>query len=98
LIRRSPVSSFAYKRLATGNLQRKGVVFRRLTGVRARLELRAACRERDPSPMVQTLLKVLWRRVRKQSEEECGSKEKKKRRRRRRRRRKETESENDGAH
>ena len=47
-----------------GNLQRKDVVFRRLTGVRARTELLAAYRERDPSPVVQTFLKVLWRRVR----------------------------------
>ena len=47
-----------------GNLQRKDVVFRRLTGVRAHTELLAAYRERDPSPVVQTFLKVLRRRVR----------------------------------
>ena len=47
-----------------GNLQRKDVVFRRLTGVRAHTELVAAYRERDPSPVVQTFLKVLWHRVR----------------------------------
>ena len=50
-----------------GNLQRKDVVFRRLAGVRARTELLAAYREHDPSPVVQTFLKVLWRRVRAQS-------------------------------
>jgi DNA-binding transcriptional LysR family regulator len=47
-----------------GNLQRKDVVFRRLLGVRARTELLVAYRERDPSPVVQSFLKVLWRRVR----------------------------------
>lgn len=47
-----------------GNLQRKDVVFRRLAGVRERTELLVAYRERDPSPVVQTFLKVLWRRVR----------------------------------
>jgi hypothetical protein len=52
-----------------GNLQRKDVVFPRLTGVRARTELLAAYRERDPSPVVHTFLKVVWRRVRKQREE-----------------------------
>lgn len=51
-----------------GNIMRKDVVFRRLTGVRARTELLAAFRERDPSPVVQTFLKVLWRRVRAQRE------------------------------
>jgi DNA-binding transcriptional LysR family regulator len=49
-----------------GNLQRKDVVFRRLMGVRTRTELLAAYRERDPSPVVQTFLKVLWRSVRAQ--------------------------------
>jgi len=49
-----------------GNLQRKDVVFRRLLGVRARTELLVAYRERDPSPVVQSFLKVLWRRVRAQ--------------------------------
>jgi DNA-binding transcriptional LysR family regulator len=49
-----------------GNLQRKDVVFRRLAGVRARTELLAAYREHDSSPVVQTFLKVLWRRVRAQ--------------------------------
>jgi DNA-binding transcriptional LysR family regulator len=49
-----------------GNLQRKDVVFRHLLGVRARTELLAAYRERDPSPVVQAFLKVLWRRVRAQ--------------------------------
>ncbi|HET6177747.1 MAG TPA: LysR substrate-binding domain-containing protein [Candidatus Sulfotelmatobacter sp.] len=47
-----------------GNIQRKDVAFRRLTGVRARTELLAAYRERDPSPVVQTFLKVLWHGVR----------------------------------
>jgi DNA-binding transcriptional LysR family regulator len=47
-----------------GNLRRKDVVFRRLVGVRARTELLAAYRERDPSPVVQTFLKVLRRRAR----------------------------------
>ena len=49
-----------------GNLQRKDVVFRRLAAVRVRTELLAAYRERDPSPVVQTFLKVLWRSVRAQ--------------------------------
>jgi len=52
-----------------GNIQRKDVVFRRLTGLRARTELLAAYREHDPSPVVQTFLKVLWRRVRSQRSE-----------------------------
>ena len=52
-----------------GNIQRKDVAFRRLTGVRARTELLAAYREHDPSPVVQTFLKVLWRRVRSQGPE-----------------------------
>jgi DNA-binding transcriptional LysR family regulator len=50
-----------------GNLQRKDVVFRSLLGVRARTELLVAYRERDPSPVVQSFLKVLWRRVRVQN-------------------------------
>jgi DNA-binding transcriptional LysR family regulator len=49
-----------------GNIQRKDVAFRRLIGVQARTELVAAYRERDPSPVVQTFLKVLWQRVRSQ--------------------------------
>ena len=49
-----------------GNLQRKDVLFRRLAGVRAKTELLVAYREHDPSPVVQTFLKVLWRRVRAQ--------------------------------
>src|SRR5579863_2804684 len=49
-----------------GNLQRKDVVFRRLAGVRAHTELLVAYREGDPSPVVQTFLKVLWHRVRDQ--------------------------------
>lgn len=49
-----------------GNIQRKEVVFRRLTGVRARTELLAACREHDPSPVVQTFLKVLAHRAKSQ--------------------------------
>lgn len=49
-----------------GNLQRKDVVFRRLAGVRAHTELLVAYREQDSSPVVQTFLKVLWRRVRAQ--------------------------------
>jgi DNA-binding transcriptional LysR family regulator len=52
-----------------GNIQRKEVVFRRLTGVRARTELLAACREHDSSPVVQTFLKVLARRARNQRTE-----------------------------
>ena len=47
-----------------GNITRKNVVFRRLMGVRARTELLVAYREHDPSPVVQTFLKVLWQRVR----------------------------------
>ena len=46
-----------------GNIMRKDAVFRRLTGVRARPELFVAYRERDPSPVVPTFLKVLWQRV-----------------------------------
>ncbi len=46
-----------------GNIQRKDVVFRRLTGVRARTELLAAYRDDDASPVVQTFLKVLSRRL-----------------------------------
>lgn len=42
-------------------IMRKSVVFRRLTGLRARTELLVAHREHDPSPVVQTFLKVLWR-------------------------------------
>lgn len=44
-----------------GNVMRKEVVFRSLTGLRARTELLAAHRQRDPSPVVQTFLKVLRR-------------------------------------
>jgi hypothetical protein len=73
----------------------KGVVFHRLTGVRARIELWAAYRERDPSPVVQTFLKVLWRRVRKQREKE--KKKRRKEEKKRKRRREETESKKDGA-
>jgi len=51
---------------SVGNIVRRDVVFRRLAGVRARTELLAAYRERDPSPVVQTFLKVLWHRVRAQ--------------------------------
>jgi hypothetical protein len=99
LIRRSPVSAFACKRLSIGNLQPKGVVFRRLTGVRARTELWAAYRERDPSPVVQTFLKVLWRRVRKQREKEKKRREENKRRNRiQERRRRLTEAVRDPAH
>lgn len=47
-----------------GNIQRKDVVFRRLSGVRARTELLAAYRESDSSPVVRTFLKVLWQGVR----------------------------------
>jgi DNA-binding transcriptional LysR family regulator len=57
-----------------GNLQRKDVVFRRLTGVRARTELLVAYRERDRSPVVQTFLKVLWRRVRAQKRGKAAGK------------------------
>lgn len=46
-----------------GNILRKDVVYRRLTGVRARTELLAAYREHDPSPVVKTFLKVLRQRV-----------------------------------
>jgi DNA-binding transcriptional LysR family regulator len=55
-----------------GNLQRKGVVFRRLVGLRARTELLAAYREHDRSPVVQTFLKVLRHRVREQRSEESS--------------------------
>src|SRR5579862_789619 len=59
-----------------GNLQRKDVVFRRLLGVRARTELLVAYRERDPSPVVQSFLKVLWRRVHAQKGTARSSREK----------------------
>ncbi len=49
-----------------GNVARKDVVFRRLTGVRAQTELMVAYREDDLSPVVQTFLKVLRRQVREQ--------------------------------
>lgn len=49
-----------------GNIMRKDVAFRRLVGLRARTELLVAYRERDPSPVVQTFLKVLWRGVKEQ--------------------------------
>jgi DNA-binding transcriptional LysR family regulator len=58
-----------------GNLQRKDVVFRRLAGLRARTELLAAYRERDPSPVVQTFLKVLRQRVREQKSRESSRKD-----------------------
>jgi DNA-binding transcriptional LysR family regulator len=47
-----------------GNVVRKDVVFRHLTGLRARTELLVACREKDPSPVVQTFLNVLWHQAR----------------------------------
>jgi DNA-binding transcriptional LysR family regulator len=47
-----------------GNVMRKDVVFRSLAGLRARTELLAAHREKDPSPVVQTFLKVLKSRQR----------------------------------
>lgn len=53
-----------------GNVMRKDVVFRRLIGVRARTELLAAYREKDPSPVVQTFLKVLWQRSRRDRDAE----------------------------
>jgi len=49
-----------------GNIVRKDVVFRRLAGIRTRTELLVAYRERDPSPVVQMFLKVLWQSVRAQ--------------------------------
>lgn len=49
-----------------GNILRKDVAFRRLTGVRARTELLAAYREHEQSPVVRTFLKVLWSGVRAQ--------------------------------
>jgi DNA-binding transcriptional LysR family regulator len=52
-----------------GNILRKDVVFRRLLGVRAHTELLVAYRKDDPSPVVQTFLKVLWRRVRERNAE-----------------------------
>jgi DNA-binding transcriptional LysR family regulator len=49
-----------------GNILRKDVVYRRLTGVRARTELLVAYREKDPSAVVKTFLKVLWQTLRSQ--------------------------------
>lgn len=42
-----------------GTISRKGVVFRRLTGIRARTELLVAYRDQDPSPGVRAFLKVI---------------------------------------
>jgi DNA-binding transcriptional LysR family regulator len=53
-----------------GNIIRKEVVYRRLTGVRARTELQVAYREEDPSPVVQTFLKVMWQAIRAHNEGE----------------------------
>jgi DNA-binding transcriptional LysR family regulator len=57
-----------------GNIPRRDVVYRRLTGVRARTELLVAFREHDPAPVVQTFLKVLRQTVRSQREEKRGQK------------------------
>jgi len=46
-----------------GNIQRKDVVFRRLIGTREKTELFVAHRERDPSPVVQSFVKVLRKTV-----------------------------------
>jgi DNA-binding transcriptional LysR family regulator len=46
-----------------GNILRKDVVYRRLTGVHARTELLVAFREHDPAPVVKTFLKVLRQTV-----------------------------------
>lgn len=58
-----------------GNILRKDVVFRRLTGLRQRTELLAAYREHDSSPVVQTFLKVLWRGIRAQRTEKESANE-----------------------
>ncbi len=55
-----------------GNIPRRDVVYRRLTGVRARTELLVAFREHDPAPVVQTFLKVLRQTVRAQRDEKRG--------------------------
>jgi hypothetical protein len=52
---------------------RKDVVFRSLTGLRARTELLAAHREKDASPVVQTFLKVLKTRHRELAERRGAS-------------------------
>jgi DNA-binding transcriptional LysR family regulator len=47
-----------------GTISRKGVVFRRLTGIRARTELLVAYRDQDPSPGVRAFLKVIRQTLR----------------------------------
>jgi LysR family transcriptional regulator, benzoate and cis,cis-muconate-responsive activator of ben and cat genes len=51
-----------------GNILRKDVVYRRLTGVHARTDLLVAFREHDPAPVVRTFLGVLRQTVRSQRE------------------------------
>jgi LysR family transcriptional regulator, benzoate and cis,cis-muconate-responsive activator of ben and cat genes len=55
-----------------GNISRRDVVYRRLSGVRARTALMVAYREEDPSPIVQTFLKVLWQTFRSRGSAEAG--------------------------
>jgi LysR family transcriptional regulator, benzoate and cis,cis-muconate-responsive activator of ben and cat genes len=54
------------------NISRKDVVYRRLTGVRARTELQVAYREHDPSPVVRSFLKILALTLRSQTKVEKG--------------------------
>ena len=51
------------------NISRKDVVYRRLTGVRARTDLLVAFREHDPAPVVNMFLRVLRQTVKAQREE-----------------------------
>jgi DNA-binding transcriptional LysR family regulator len=46
------------------NIPRKDVVYRRLTGVRARTELLAAYRAEDTSPVLRSFLKLMWQMLR----------------------------------
>jgi DNA-binding transcriptional LysR family regulator len=46
------------------NIPRKDVVYRRLTGVRARTELLAAYRADDTSPVLRSFLKLMWQMLR----------------------------------
>jgi DNA-binding transcriptional LysR family regulator len=46
------------------NIPRKDVVYRRLTGVRARTELLAAYRAEDTSPVLRSFLRLMWQMLR----------------------------------
>jgi DNA-binding transcriptional LysR family regulator len=46
------------------NIPRKDVVYRRLSGVRARTQLLAAYRAEDTSPVLRSFLKLMWQMLR----------------------------------